>query len=246
MEVSNHAHVCTIQGVTVIFLQFPLQTNSNHFCAIIILLLISLYHLPFESHGVAGDHIVWEVKNYNGSAFPIRLATDIIATIETTVPSLRFFLCSEDCDFILENAAKFGARKDQLAILRGNLLKVEPWRRFDWRKILTEDIKMEQSINEAAILHRVLRRHHTLVGQSILNNSANIQFADVVALVNRLEFSANNESQWERLEKIRAELSSDEFQSKLPENFLSLESDDMALENDMLISFEHYDENDYC
>ncbi len=88
--------------------------------------------------------------------------------------------------------------------------------------------------------------HHTLVGQTILNNSANIQFADVVALVNHLESPANNESQWERLEKIRAELSSDEFQSKLPENFLSLESDDMALENDMLISFEHDDEIDYC
>jgi hypothetical protein len=76
------------------------------------------------SHGVAGDHVVLEVKSSCGRPYQLRLAKDIF-DFAITLDTLRFFLCSDDCDYILNHHQELHLSEYSLSSLKNCMNKVE-------------------------------------------------------------------------------------------------------------------------
>lgn len=99
----------------------------NFYKSLPILLNIRFY----LSHGVAGD---------DGNNFPAKQANDIIGNSNHIfVPSLRFFLCSEDCKYILEHVESLGSKEIRISIhfevfwaLENDRLGFDPYRKWKW------------------------------------------------------------------------------------------------------------------
>jgi hypothetical protein len=90
-------------------------------------------------------------------------------------------------------------------------------------------------------LKRVQRRKHSLIGVEFLDKYPTVQLDDVILLV---DFDFLDSTVWRRTRGISTVLSYlPEFQSKFPESFKNLDSDDFRMDGERYIRFEYIDEN---
>lgn len=142
--------------------------------------VFSKYHRGFnyraiKCEGVSGDCIILEISDVNGHAvFKHNLCSDIFAVDEPTcfTTKLRFAICSEDTDFILNQPEM-----------------LERFNAADTKKL-----------REISMKGNLVRRSYALLGQDILEKFDSIQIGNVALHYYHRKLSL--EGGWELLESM--------------------------------------------
>lgn len=195
----------------------------------------------FVNNGVSGQHAIMTIKKRDQSNFSVRLCQDILGAKETAqLPTLRFYLCSFDIDFLLGSDKLTVLQQSRLSHLRqklnctvavpggaGGIMATGA----DGQGGRQEKASVTTSSATPPPVPEQHRRQHALLGQDILDSSINgtHAHAGVCILTDRAIFETGD--LYARLEQMAVDFWTDPtFDSATFEN---LESDDYC-NNDFL------------